>query len=190
MNDSIMGSPRRVWQMRPSMTRNRSRARLCTRTALVMGVALLGVSQFSAVAVAAEPVPAKSAPASSQQGTVSSRGPAGEAQTASSCSDFWRNIRAPYKSGSAAYGWGGWQNISCPTSRAVVTVTLQEYTSGAWRTVVAAAPTLPSGYGVTVGASCFSSAYTYWRTIVDVDLVGVSDPADKQYAYQYLYCRR
>ncbi|MEN2417025.1 hypothetical protein AABB02_02850 [Streptomyces rimosus] len=84
-----------------------------------------------------------------------------------------------------ASGHGWWVNGNCPTSTAVVTVELQEYYSdGSWRTKgTVGQATVRSGGGAgnraTGRAGCNNSSLTGWRSVVDVDLVGVADDPGK-----------
>ncbi|MFB0631737.1 hypothetical protein [Streptomyces sp. AB3(2024)] len=84
-----------------------------------------------------------------------------------------------------ASGHGWWVNGDCPTTTAVVTVQLQEYYSdGVWRNVGSKGrSTVRSGGGsqgrATGRGPCKSGAVTSWRSVVDVDLVGLSDSPEK-----------
>lgn len=106
--------------------------------------------------------------------------------TAATCY-FQTNGDYVHVSGSAfeASGHGWWTNIDCPTSTAVVTVQLQEYYSdGSWRNKgTVGRKTVYSGGGSAnraVGrAACSNATQVSWRSVVDVDLVGLADSADK-----------
>lgn len=84
-----------------------------------------------------------------------------------------------------ASGHGWWVNGNCPTSTAVVTVQLQEYYSdGSWRNKgVVGRSTVRSGGGAgnraTGRAGCNNSSVVSWRSVIDVDLVGVADSPEK-----------
>lgn len=83
-----------------------------------------------------------------------------------------------------ASGHGWWINLHCPSAqRARVTVQLQQYfTDGSWRNRgVKGSATVYSGSGrgnrSTGRATCGTSSRTGWRSVIDVDLVGVNDPS-------------
>jgi len=84
-----------------------------------------------------------------------------------------------------ASGHGWWINGDCKTSYAVVTVQLQEYYSdGSWRSKgTVGQATVRSGGGsgnrATGRAGCSNSSLTSWRSVVDVDLVGLADSPEK-----------
>ncbi|MEV0618469.1 hypothetical protein AB0I81_34435 [Nonomuraea sp. NPDC050404] len=101
-------------------------------------------------------------------------------------------------SGSAfeASGHGWWVKGNCKATHAVVTVQLQQQDSGgSWRNAgtVGKATVPPGGGGgkrATGRAVCNSAAKTSWRSIVDVDLVGVmDDPGKLTTATRDLNCR-
>ena len=104
----------------------------------------------------------------------------------------------PHRSGAdvSAHGWWIYLSGSCP-SQADVTVYLQQYWCDAWGcrwiTRAQGAKRVYAGGGSANRANarkyCDSSEYTGWRNVVDVDLVGVSDPSDKAYIIQNVYCR-
>lgn len=102
---------------------------------------------------------------------------------AASCSSFETHGDNVHYSGSEISGHGWWINRGCPTSTAVVTVRLQAfYSDGVWRTVNTAQSTVTSGGGAgrraTARALCRGAGGPFsFRTIVDVDLVGVNDPS-------------
>lgn len=83
----------------------------------------------------------------------------------------------------SAHGW--WVNLTCPTgTRAVVTVQLQQHSNGAWRNVgTRGRATVSSGGGAgnraTGRARCSSNQRTAWRSVIDVDLVGIIDDPSK-----------
>jgi hypothetical protein len=84
-------------------------------------------------------------------------------------------------SGTDVSGHGWWVNVDCPASlKATVTVWIQEYYSdNSWHTKGTAKATVYAGGGggrrATARATCTSHYSVSWRTIIDVDLVGVSD---------------
>ena len=84
-----------------------------------------------------------------------------------------------------ASGHGWWVNVDCETTTAVVTVQLEEYYSdGSWRKVgTVGKKTVRSGGGSsdrsTGRAACTGSGTASWRSVIDVDLVGLPDDPDK-----------
>lgn len=104
----------------------------------------------------------------------------------------------PHPSGSdvSAHGWWVYLSGSCP-AQADVTVYLQQYWCDGWGcrwiTRATGEKRVYAGGGSANRANartyCDSSEYTGWRNVVDVDLVGVSDPADKAYITSNVYCR-
>ena len=84
-----------------------------------------------------------------------------------------------------ASGHGWWVNGDCPATLAVVTVQLQQYYSdGKWRNIGSAGKsTVRSGGGAgnraTGRVECANRSVTGWRSVVDVDLVGVADDPGK-----------
>ena len=96
-----------------------------------------------------------------------------------------------------ASGHGWWVNVDCNATWAVVTVQLQEYYSdGTWRNKgTVGSATVRSGGGAgnraTGRAGCYNSSLTGWRSVIDVDLVGLADDPNKlTTAAQNIYCRR
>ncbi|HEU4792362.1 MAG TPA: hypothetical protein VFS96_01770 [Nitrolancea sp.] len=95
-----------------------------------------------------------------------------------------------------ASGHGWWENGNCPATLAVVTVQLQEYYSdGAWRNIGSLGQaTVYSGGGgnrATGRVDCFDGTTTSWRSVVDVDLVGIPDDPGKYITpYKDIACRR
>jgi len=83
----------------------------------------------------------------------------------------------------SAHGW--WDNVNCSATLADVTVWLQQYYSdGVWRTrgTVGAARVRSgggSGNRATARALCADSRSTGWRSVVDVDLVGLIDDSSQ-----------
>lgn len=161
--------------------------------ASIMGSALFGTVQTSATAAPVEPVPTV-VPA----GVASPDATAGTSATGSGCYfDHAGDYVHISSSAFEASGHGWWVNGNCPTSTAVVTVQLQEYYSdGSWRNVgTVGKATVTSGGGAgnraTGRAGCITNGYTSWRSVIDVDLVGLSDDSSKlTTSYQNLYCRR
>lgn len=81
-----------------------------------------------------------------------------------------------------ASGHGWWVNLNCPAGTlARVTVVLQElYSDGSWRVKgVPGVATVRSGGGsgarATGRAPCTNATLTGWRSVVDVDLIGIPD---------------
>jgi hypothetical protein len=87
-------------------------------------------------------------------------------------------------------GDGWWDNQSCDTDRAVVTVRLQYLSGGRWTNVgYRGKDTVRAGQRVGVGAGCVSSQENAFRTVVDVDLVGIIDSRTKLYTpVRYFSC--
>jgi hypothetical protein len=93
-------------------------------------------------------------------------------------------------------GHGWWINEDCPAgTKAKVTVKLQEwYDDGTWHTKNTGSKTVYAGGGsanrATARATCAQSVGDYyWRTVVDVDLVGITDSANVYITpYQPLTC--
>jgi hypothetical protein len=139
---------------------------------------------------AAAPVPAAvpaavpaTGPAGSDVSSVNT-GPLADAPVAAAllCT-FTTNGDFVHVSSSAfeASGHGWWVNTDCDTSTAVVTVQLQEFFSdGSWRNKgTVGRSTVRSGGGsaarATGRASCANGSVTGWRSVIDVDLVGLAD---------------
>jgi hypothetical protein len=82
-------------------------------------------------------------------------------------------------------GHGWWRNLGCPAAQADVTVKIQAfYTDGVWRTVgrIGKARVFSgggSGNRATGRVTCRSMTQGLYgfRSVVDVDLVGVNDGA-------------
>lgn len=159
----------------------------------VMSAVLLGASQTPATAtsVHSNPTPAAvpaTVPGSGGSSVESSgSGSPVEALGPEAVCTFTTRGDYVHVSSSAfeASGHGWWVNGNCPTSTAVVTVELQEYYSdGSWRTKgTVGQATVRSGGGAgnraTGRAGCNNSSLTGWRSVVDVDLVGVADDPGK-----------
>lgn len=106
----------------------------------------------------------------------------GEFSTAAVCSATTRGDNVHRSStGFAASGHGWWVNVNCSATQADVTVQLQQYYSdGVWRNRGSAgAERVYSGGGsgnrANARAVCADSRTTGWRSVVDVDLVGLID---------------
>lgn len=103
--------------------------------------------------------------------------------------DYVRRSSTPYH----AIGHGWWTNVNCRATWAVVTVQLQEYYSdGVWRNVGAPGKsTVRSNGGAAARVACTSTRLTGWRSVIDVDVIGVYDPPNKLTTPgQNIYCRR
>lgn len=168
-------------------------------TIAVVGTSLVAGAMQSSASPPAAPTPAPAPAAGSAGGVASLNGTASagstsatpetssDAAAAAALCFFTTNGDYVHVSSSAfeASGHGWWVNGDCPTSTAVVTVQLQEYYSdGTWRNKgTVGRSTVRSGGGAgnraTGRAGCNTSAVVGWRSVVDVDLVGVADSPDK-----------
>ncbi len=79
-----------------------------------------------------------------------------------------------------ASGHGWWVNTDCEATQAVVTIRLQQSINGNWVYVgLPGQKTVYSGGGAANRAAtrvrCNSSAWTSWRSEVDVDVIGIPD---------------
>jgi hypothetical protein len=94
----------------------------------------------------------------------------------------------------SAHGW--WINVNCNAQVAVVTVELQQqYSDRGWRAIgTVGRSTVKSGGGAgnraTARARCVSRDRTQWRSVVDVDVIGVADdPRKYKTPVRTLSCR-
>lgn len=179
--------------------------RRISTTAGIVGAMFLAMSQTSAIAVpersAPPPAPAplpSPAPAGGEANSRNSGSPENSRSTAAVCV-FQTRGDYVHISGSAfeASGHGWWINGNCNATLAVVTVQLQQYyADGSWRNAgTAGTATVRSGGGAgnraTGRGPCTSGSLTGWRSVVDVDLVGLADDPGKLYTPgQNIYCRR
>ncbi|MFF7388388.1 hypothetical protein ACFZAE_08010 [Streptomyces scabiei] len=91
-----------------------------------------------------------------------------------------------------AHGW--WKRISGPATKAKVTVDIQVKSGAGWRTLNTGTKTVYSGGGSAKRASAAWKCTNLiqrnsFRSVVDVDLVGYPDDANKKItATQTLYC--
>lgn len=154
------------------------------------GVVLAVTSQTSATAASVEPVPA-AVPVPFLGGTevgtdatLSTDGSPGTLASGSGCYFDQAGDRVHISSTTTpreASGHGYWINGNCPTTTATVTVQLQElYSDGSWRNNGTKGKlTVVSGGGrgarATGRAGCTTNSLTGWRSIIDVDLVNLSD---------------
>ena len=165
-------------------------------TVALVTSALIATSQTAALAGEAEPLlPGDPIPA----GVVPAPLPGAASQDADEDQDnsapqqaavCFFQTRGDYvhvsSSAHEASGHGWWVNIDCDAALADVTVQLQQYYSdGKWRnkgTVGRARVRSGGGAGNRAtgrGACTAGSAVTGWRSVVDVDLVGVPDDPNK-----------
>lgn len=163
--------------------------------ASVVNAALLGVSPHSALAApepSAVPAPAPAPASNLKDGNPSLKNTGGSAdgtdvQNNSAVCSFITRGDNVHRSSSAfeASGHGWWTNINCNSTSAVVTVQLQQYYSdGSWRNAgtVGRATVRSgggSGYRATGRAACYSNSQTGWRSLVDVNVVGIIDDPGK-----------
>jgi len=96
-----------------------------------------------------------------------------------------------------ASGHGWWVNGNCDATLAIVSVQLQQYYSdGSWRNVgQEGKDTVRSGGGAgnraTGRAGCTSGSTTGWRSVIDVDLIGlIDDPGKLITPTRNIPCRR
>jgi len=178
----------------------RIRLALCAAvTSVAFSSVLVGAG--SATAASAVPVPAP-APVSADGGSVAlaNEGSLEDSLGASALCLFETRGDYVHVSSSAfeASGHGWWVNINCSATTAVVTVQLQQYYSdGTWRnkgTVGQATVRSGGGAGNRAtgrGACTAGSALTGWRSVIDVDLVGLADdPGKLTTPAQNINCRR
>lgn len=146
------------------------------------GALLLGLSHASAFAAPVDTAVPAAVPAT----VAAAEGGQSVLQEAAICT-FTTNGDYVHVSSSAfeASGHGWWVNGNCNTSSAVVTVQLQQYYSdGSWRNVgTVGRSTVRSGGGAgnraTGRGGCNNSSTTGWRSVIDVDLVGLADDPGK-----------
>jgi hypothetical protein len=148
-----------------------------------------------APAPAAVPAPA---PEGGEVDTNNTGSPADTLAPSAVC--FFRTVGDYVHVSSSAFeasGHGWWVNGNCRTATAIVTVQLQQYYSdGSWRNVgTVGRSTVRSGGGAgnraTGRAGCNNRSLTGWRSVVDVDLVGLADdPGKLTTPTRNIYCRR
>lgn len=160
--------------------------RKITVLAGVAVVALLAASPAPAVAASTAPVPAPAPVSAASDGSLSMDSTGSSEALAAVCVFTTRGDYVHVSSSAfEASGHGWWVNGNCNTSTAIVTVQLQEYYSdGSWRNKgVVGRSTVRSGGGAgnraTGRAACSNSSLTGWRSVVDVDLVGLADDPGK-----------
>jgi hypothetical protein len=164
--------------------------RICATVGFV-GAALVGASHTAAMAVESDPVPAPVpgvAPGTpTGEAGLDNTGTPAKRQGPQDVCYFTTKGDYVHISSSAfeASGHGWWVNGDCPATLAVVTVQLQEYYSdGHWRNKgTVGRETVRSGGGAgnraTGRAACNNRGVAGWRSVVDVDLVGVADDPRK-----------
>ncbi|MEW1750204.1 hypothetical protein [Streptomyces angustmyceticus] len=84
----------------------------------------------------------------------------------------------------SAHAW--WTHVSGPGTKAKVTIWLQMKSGRTWHSVAKNAKNLKSGNGgsarrVVARKKCANSSRHQWRTMIDVDLIGVADSPEKAY---------
>ncbi|MEU7020448.1 hypothetical protein ABZ990_07280 [Streptomyces sp. NPDC046203] len=84
----------------------------------------------------------------------------------------------------SAHAW--WTHVSGPGTKARVTIWLQMKSGSKWHSVAKNAKNLKSGNGgsarrVVARKTCANSKKRQWRTMIDVDLIGVPDSPEKAY---------
>ncbi len=154
------------------------------------GVALAGTSQTSAIAASVDPAPTAVPapfPGGNEAGTDATLSTDGSPETSASAPGCYFDNAGSYVHVSStptpreASGHGWWVNGNCPTTKATVTVQLQEfYSDGSWRNNgTKGKATVVSGGGSgnwAIGrAGCTTTGITGWRSVIDVDLVNLSD---------------
>ena len=163
-------------------------------TRLLVGISLLFTTVLVPMHTASADRPPKQAAypgAASADLVMMPSGPvtaAGEGPTtaaAFSCSRFETRGDDVHMSIPDVSGHGWWMNFGCAASQADVTIRLQAYyEDGVWRYVGSTGRArVYSGGGsanrATARARCARLSGKYgFRSVVDVDLVGVNDPAD------------
>jgi hypothetical protein len=157
----------------------------------VAGAAFIGAPHTPAFAATSKPVPAPvpaAAPGSpSTVVSLKNTGSPAKRQGAQDVCFFSTKGDYVHISSSAfeASGHGWWVNGDCPATLAVVTVQLQEYYSdGRWRNKgTVGKKTVRSGGGAgnraTGRGGCNNHGTAGWRSVIDVDLVGVADDPRK-----------
>ncbi len=100
-----------------------------------------------------------------------------------------------HRSGYHASGHGWWENIDCNVTKAIVTIQLQQQINGSWEDAGSlGTKTVYSGGGsanrAAARADCTTFDSTPWRSVIDVDLIGLPDTPDKKItSTMTLYCR-
>ncbi|MFF7098102.1 hypothetical protein ACFY9A_37810 [Streptomyces rubradiris] len=84
----------------------------------------------------------------------------------------------------SAHAW--WTHVSGPGTKAKVTIWLQIKSGRTWHSVAKNAKTVKSGNGgsarrVVARKKCANQNKRQWRTMIDVDLIGVPDSPEKAY---------
>lgn len=165
------------------------------RSFLVAGMvsaALLGMPQHSVIAAPTNSAPVPAPAPEGDSGSLELIGSGSsedgtDVGTAAVCTFYSRgdNVHISSTLPRSASGHGWWDNVNCNTSTATVTIQLQQYYSdGTWRNVGAAgSATVRSGGGAgnraTGRVTCNSTAVSGWRSVIDVNLVGLLDDPGK-----------
>lgn len=147
--------------------------------------------------VAPPPVPAPAPAGSGANSTpISGSQDGGDLAAAAACLAYTRGDDVHVTAGQAS-GHGSWDNVNCSATRADVIIQLQQYyADGVWRDVGAAGvKRVRSGGGggrrANARVTCFNTLVTGWRSVVDVDLVGlIDDDSVLITPTQNLRCRR
>jgi hypothetical protein len=168
-----------------------------TRTRFLMVIAGITASlaATSGPALAAGPVPSLF-PGAAGPLTGATSPVLGTAAAATGPCSFANEGDYVHVSSIFASGHGWWDNIDCESSKATVTVQLQEYFSnGTWRNEgPPGVATVYSGGGsanrATAKAECANQLYLVsWRSSVHVDVVGIPTLPNTYYtAGQNIFC--
>lgn len=152
----------------------------------------LALGAMQAPANAADAVPA---PAPVEESGTQARATGPEAVCVFYTNGDYVHVSSTAPAAASGHGW--WTNGNCNATLAVVTVQLQQYYSdGRWRNVGSAGrATVRSGGGAgnraTGRVNCTNREVTGWRSVIDVDLVGLADdPGKLTTSSRNITCRR
>lgn len=150
-------------------------ARLALGAAIVVGASSLTATHAEAVPVEAEVVSVSRTPSESVR-------PAGLFLCNFLQYGDWVHISSTAPRAASGHGW--WENVDCDAVLADVTVQLQIYKGGSWKNVGSAGrKRVYSGGGsanrAAARVTCANSNSYKWRSVIDVDVVGVADAANK-----------
>lgn len=145
-------------------------------TSAALATALFGGSAAPAMAA---PAPATAAPAPLVAAPAAANGPG----VFITNGDRVHISSTPPRTASA-HAW--WTHVSGPGTKAKVTIWLQMKSGRTWHSVAKNAKNLKSGNGgsarrVVARKKCANSSKHQWRTMIDVDLIGVADSPEKAY---------
>ncbi len=145
-------------------------------TSAALATALFGGSAAPAMAASA---PATAAPAPLVAAPATANGPG----VFITNGDRVHISSTPPRTASA-HAW--WTHVSGPGTKAKVTIWLQMKSGRTWHSVAKNAKNLKSGNGgsarrVVARKKCANSSKHQWRTMIDVDLIGVADSPEKAY---------